>query len=190
MERVRGGVEQIRAAAAEQDRGNEVVHSSSVGDARGRLQQVRGTTEEQTRGSGRIRESVEGVREAVEQINSALQEQSTACRSAVELLEGVYTRTRSNGGGQRPAPGRGSRQEPAPPGRSPTDRTSGGCENLMRREASEARSEPKASEGGGAGYARAVTARLASEARSEPKASEGGAGYAGAVPARLVGGRP
>jgi methyl-accepting chemotaxis protein len=95
MERVREGVEQIRAAAAEQDRGNEVVHSSSVA-LREVAQQVRGTTEEQARGSGRIRESVEGVREAVEQINSALQEQSNACRSAVELLEGVYTRTRSN----------------------------------------------------------------------------------------------
>jgi methyl-accepting chemotaxis protein len=95
MERVRGGVEQIRGAAAEQDRGNEVVYSSSVA-MREVAQQVRGTTEEQARGSGRIRESVEGVREAVERINSALQEQSAACRSAVELLEGVYTRTRSN----------------------------------------------------------------------------------------------
>ena len=95
MERVRGGVEQIRAAAAEQDRGNEVVHASSVA-MREVAQQVRGTTEEQARGSGRIRESVEGVREAVERINRALQEQSAACRSAVELLEGVYTRTRSN----------------------------------------------------------------------------------------------
>ena len=36
------------------------------------------------------------VLEAVEQINSALQEQSAACRSAVELLEGIHTRTRSN----------------------------------------------------------------------------------------------
>jgi methyl-accepting chemotaxis protein len=95
MERVRGGVEQIRAAAAEQDRGNEVVHSSSVA-MREVAQQVRGTTEEQARGSGRIRESVEGVREAVETINRALQEQSAACRSAVEMLEQVYTRTRSN----------------------------------------------------------------------------------------------
>jgi methyl-accepting chemotaxis protein len=95
MERVRSGVEQIRAAAQEQDRGNEVVHSSSVA-MREVAQQVRGTTEEQARGSGRIRESVEGVREAVEQINGALQEQSSACRSAVELLEGVYARTRSN----------------------------------------------------------------------------------------------
>jgi methyl-accepting chemotaxis protein len=95
MERVRGGVEQIRGAAAEQDRGNEVVHVSSVA-MREVAQQVRGTTEEQARGSGRIRESVEGVREAVERINRALQEQSAACRSAVEFLEAVYARTRSN----------------------------------------------------------------------------------------------
>jgi methyl-accepting chemotaxis protein len=39
---------------------------------------------------------VEGVREAVERINAALQEQSAACRSAVEFLESVYARTRSN----------------------------------------------------------------------------------------------
>jgi methyl-accepting chemotaxis protein len=95
MERVRGGVEQIRGAAAEQDRGNEVVHVSSVA-MREVAQQVRGTTEEQARGSGRIRESVEGVREAVEMINRALQEQSAACRSAVEFLETVYARTRNN----------------------------------------------------------------------------------------------
>jgi methyl-accepting chemotaxis protein len=95
MERVRGGVEQIRQAAAEQDRGNEVVYAGSVA-MREVAQQVRGTTEEQARGSGRIRESVEGVREAVERINAALQEQSAACRSAVEFLESVYARTRSN----------------------------------------------------------------------------------------------
>jgi methyl-accepting chemotaxis protein len=58
--------------------------------------QVRGTTEEQARGSGRIRESVEGVREAVERINQSLQEQSAACRSAVEFLEAVWRRTQSN----------------------------------------------------------------------------------------------
>jgi methyl-accepting chemotaxis protein len=95
MERVRGGVEQIRNASAEQDRGNEVVHASSVA-MREVAQQVRGTTEEQARGSGRIRESVEEVREAVERINSALQEQSAACRSAAEFLEAVYARTKSN----------------------------------------------------------------------------------------------
>jgi methyl-accepting chemotaxis protein len=95
MERVRGGVEEIRSAAAEQDRGNEVVSRSALG-MRDVASQVRGTTEEQARGSGRIRESVESVREAVEQINESLQEQSTACRSAVEFLEAVYTRTRSN----------------------------------------------------------------------------------------------
>jgi methyl-accepting chemotaxis protein len=95
MERVRAGVEEIRAAAVEQDRGNEVVHRGSL-TMQDVAQQVRGTTEEQARGSGRIRESIEGVREAVEQINSSLQEQSASCRSAVELLEGIHTRTRSN----------------------------------------------------------------------------------------------
>jgi methyl-accepting chemotaxis protein len=95
MERVRSGVDEIRAAAAEQDRGNVVVYQGSV-TMRDVAQQVRGTTEEQARGSGRIRESVEGVREAVEQINAALQEQSQACAAAVDFLEAVRTRTRSN----------------------------------------------------------------------------------------------
>jgi methyl-accepting chemotaxis protein len=39
---------------------------------------------------------VEGVREAVERINEGLQEQSAACRSAVEFLEAMHARTRSN----------------------------------------------------------------------------------------------
>jgi methyl-accepting chemotaxis protein len=95
MERVRGGVEAIREAAAEQDRGNRVVHAGAV-SMREVASQVRGTTEEQARGSGRIRESVEGVREAVERINEALQEQSAACRSAVEFLEAMHQRTRTN----------------------------------------------------------------------------------------------
>jgi methyl-accepting chemotaxis protein len=94
MERVRDGVDEIRGAAAEQDRGNESVHQGAVG-MREVAQQVRGTTEEQARGSGRIRESVEEVREAVERINGALQEQSAACRAAVEFLEEVSSRTRS-----------------------------------------------------------------------------------------------
>ena len=88
-------MEAIRRAAAEQDRGNEVI-SRSAGTMREVATQVRGTTEEQARGSGRIRESIEGVREAVERINEALQEQSTACRSAAEFLEAVWQRTHSN----------------------------------------------------------------------------------------------
>ena len=36
------------------------------------------------------------MREAVEQINGALQEQSAACRSALSVLEEVQRRTRSN----------------------------------------------------------------------------------------------
>jgi methyl-accepting chemotaxis protein len=95
MERVRSGVEQIRQAAVEQDRGNEVAWRGSVA-MREAAGAVKATTEEQARGSGRIRESIEGVREAVEQINRSLQEQSGACRSALEFLEAVYGRTRSN----------------------------------------------------------------------------------------------
>jgi methyl-accepting chemotaxis protein len=59
-------------------------------------QQVRGTTEEQARGSGRIRESIEGVRVAAEQINEALQEQSQACAMVLEALAAVQERTRGN----------------------------------------------------------------------------------------------
>ncbi len=92
MERVRGGVDEIRQAAAEQDRGNVVVFEGAV-TMRDVAQQVRGTTEEQARGSRRIRESVEGVRAAVEQINAALQEQSQACATAVSVLEEVQGRT-------------------------------------------------------------------------------------------------
>jgi methyl-accepting chemotaxis protein len=95
MERVRSGVDEIGSAAMEQAKGNEVVYRGSIA-MREVAQQVRGTTEEQARGSGRIRESVDGVRDAVEQINGALQEQSAACRSVVEFLEEVSSRTQSN----------------------------------------------------------------------------------------------
>jgi len=95
MERVRNGVEQIGAAGAEQDRGNEVVFRSSVTMSEV-AQQVRRTTEEQSRGFARIRESVEGVREAVEDINGSLQQQSSACSQVAEFLEQVYERTQSN----------------------------------------------------------------------------------------------
>jgi methyl-accepting chemotaxis protein len=91
MERVRGGVDVIREASAEQNRGNVVVFQGVV-TMREVALQVRGTTEEQARGSVRIRESVEGVRDAVERINSALQEQSQACSAAADFLEEVRGR--------------------------------------------------------------------------------------------------
>ncbi len=92
MERVRGGVDEIRQAVAEQNRGNVVVFQGAV-TMREVALQVRGTTEEQARGSVRIRESVEGVREAVEKINAALQEQSQACAAAAAFLEEVQGRS-------------------------------------------------------------------------------------------------
>ena len=95
VEKVRGGVEEIRNAATEQEHGNTVVYRSTTA-MRDVAKQVRGTTEEQSRGSRRIRESVEGQREAVEQINHALQEQAAACRSAVEFIEEIFAQTRAN----------------------------------------------------------------------------------------------
>ncbi len=95
MEKVRGGVDEIRNAATEQERGNTIVYRSTTA-MRDVAQQVRTTTEEQSRGSGRIRESVEGQRDAVEQINQALQEQAAACRSAVEFIEEIFAQTRAN----------------------------------------------------------------------------------------------
>jgi methyl-accepting chemotaxis protein len=95
MERVRVGVDEIRSAGAEQEKGNQVVYHGSVA-MREVAHQVRGTTEEQARGSGRIRLSVDGIRDAVEQINDSIQEQSAACRSVVEFLEEVSSRTQSN----------------------------------------------------------------------------------------------
>ncbi|MBW2494619.1 MAG: hypothetical protein JRE43_07695 [Deltaproteobacteria bacterium] len=95
MEKVRGGVDEIRKAATEQERGNTIVYRSTTA-MRDVAQQVRATTEEQARGSGRIRESVEGQRDAVEQINEALQEQAAACRSAVEFIEEIFAQTRVN----------------------------------------------------------------------------------------------
>ena len=57
---------------------------------------MRRTTEEQSRGFGRIRESVEGVREAVEQINGSLQDQSSSCHQVADFLGQVAERTRNN----------------------------------------------------------------------------------------------
>jgi methyl-accepting chemotaxis protein len=97
MERVRVGVEEIRGAAEDQDRGHDVIYRG----ARAMQQvaeRVRSTTEEQTRGSQTIRESSDAVRSTVEQIRSVLQEQAAATAEAVEVLAAVFTRTRANEG--------------------------------------------------------------------------------------------
>ena len=95
MERVAGRVEEIRQAGREQERGNEIVMRGSV-VMRDVAQQTQRTTEEQSHGAMRIRDSMESVRDAVDRIHAALQEQTEACRAAVSFLEQVYERTRSN----------------------------------------------------------------------------------------------
>jgi len=95
MDRVRTGVEMIRAAGAEQERSNQVVLESCT-TMRDVAEQVRSTTDEQSRGSRRIGESVESVREAVDQINRSLQQQSSGCGQAVEFLTRVNEKTATN----------------------------------------------------------------------------------------------
>lgn len=95
MEKVRVGVDQIRQAANEQDRGHAVVSASSstMADV---AQQVSGTTEEQARGASHIRESIEGVRIVVNQIHRSLHEQAQASASVLGTLESVRERTHVN----------------------------------------------------------------------------------------------
>jgi methyl-accepting chemotaxis protein len=95
MERVRDGVERIRSAGREQDRGHEVVMTGTVA-MREVAGQVHRTTEEQAQGARRIRDGVEQVREAVAVIHQALTEQRAACGGAAGDLRRVAERTESH----------------------------------------------------------------------------------------------
>ena len=92
---VNRSVEEIRAGGQEQERGNQAVMRGTV-IMRDVAHQTHRTTEEQARGAARIRDSIESVREAVDKIHAALQEQSEECLHAVSFLEQIYERTRSN----------------------------------------------------------------------------------------------
>jgi len=96
MDRVRAGVDHIRRAGMEQDRGNESVLASTevMREIAGRVRQ---TTGEQAQGAGRIAEGVESVSLAVERINSSLSEQSGACESAEAELARSEQRTHTQG---------------------------------------------------------------------------------------------
>jgi methyl-accepting chemotaxis protein len=95
MDRVTDGVDAIRRAASEQESGNQVVFRStqSMGEV---ARQLHTTTEEQARGSARIRENIEGVRDAVEAIDSSLQSQSASCAEVAGFLEEVSSRSMAN----------------------------------------------------------------------------------------------
>jgi methyl-accepting chemotaxis protein len=95
MSRLNQSIEEIRSAGTDQERANEIVMRGTV-VMRDVAQQTHRTTEEQARGAGRIRDSIESVREAVDRIHASLQEQSGECRQAVSFLEQVRDRTRSN----------------------------------------------------------------------------------------------
>jgi methyl-accepting chemotaxis protein len=95
MEKVNAGVDAIHAAAGEQDKGNEIVYRSTIA-MREVSQQLRATTEEQARGGARIRESIDGVRDAAESINDALNTQSASCQEVVGFLEEVSAGNQAN----------------------------------------------------------------------------------------------
>jgi len=95
MERVRSGVDAIEEAAASQEEGNEIVFRSSL--SMGEVsEQLRRTTSEQARGTTRIRESAEGVREAVESIHRALQAHATSFADLKDFLSEVSAQAEAN----------------------------------------------------------------------------------------------
>jgi len=95
VEKVSGGVAEIRSAGREQDRANQVV-LRGAGSMREVAGHVHRTTAEQSRGAVQIRDSMERVRDAVERIHGSLRQQTDACRLAVSFLEQIHERTRSN----------------------------------------------------------------------------------------------
>ncbi len=95
MERVRESADQIGAASAQQDQGNEIVYRSAL-TMREVAQQVRRTTEDQATGFGRIKQNVVGVRGAVELISRALTKQDTACGEVGRCLDAVGTGDQAN----------------------------------------------------------------------------------------------
>jgi methyl-accepting chemotaxis protein len=95
MERVRNGVEQLRAATREQEEGQEVVLRGTT-TMRDVAQQVHRTTEEQARGGNQIRGGIEVVRQAVERIYQALQDQASACQQSAQTMGRVSSGARAN----------------------------------------------------------------------------------------------
>ncbi len=95
MDRVSDGVVAIRSAAGEQERGNQVVYTSTQ-SMREVAMQLHSTTSEQAKGLANIRVNVEGVRDSMDSINGALNGQSDACRQVVEFLEEVSSRSMAN----------------------------------------------------------------------------------------------
>jgi len=95
MERVRAGVDHIRRAGQEQDRGNESMLASTE-VMREIARRVRSTSGEQAQGSQRIAEGVHAVSGAVDRINAALGLQSGACEAAEGELGATEARTQAH----------------------------------------------------------------------------------------------
>ncbi|MGH0035861.1 MAG: methyl-accepting chemotaxis protein [Myxococcota bacterium] len=95
MEQVLQGVEQIQRSAEEHERGSESVLRASAKLREG-ARQVASTTGEQAGGSARIRDGVEGVREAVAHIEAALLGQAECTERLAGFIADTHDRTSGN----------------------------------------------------------------------------------------------
>jgi methyl-accepting chemotaxis protein len=92
---VRAGSAQIRTAILAQGRSTASLRTSSR-EVAGVSERVRATSEEQVRSAAHIKHGVQQVQDAAGRIDTALRDQSSACREATELLGHVAARTRAN----------------------------------------------------------------------------------------------
>jgi len=92
MDRVREGSESIDRAMEEQNRTNGLVLEAATG-IRELSHQLARTTSEQAIGATSIGRSVEGVRSAVEEIESAVRGQISACAEVVASIDAVASGT-------------------------------------------------------------------------------------------------
>jgi len=95
MERVRGHVDQIRAAGVQHERAHEVVQRGATA-MRSAAAQLTATTREHATGTSMIARSVERVRDAVEEIHRALEAQGRAAGEAAAFLAQVQERAGSH----------------------------------------------------------------------------------------------
>lgn len=95
MEQVRDGVEAIRSAEVDQQRGNDVVQRGAVSLSK-LAEHVKLTIVELRRGAARIGEKIDTVQGSVTSIYHGLQEQSQACLEAAKVFEASREHTRAN----------------------------------------------------------------------------------------------
>ncbi len=93
IDEVRSQAERIRAAAREQERGNDVVLEQAQA-MKEMAQQVHHTADEQSRGTRLIAETVESFVSGLDKIGDAVKQQAASCARAVASTWEAYTRAK------------------------------------------------------------------------------------------------